>query len=190
MIDVPEVEERLRRTFDAVAATTRVDLPPRQRHFSSRVSRGPIVAIVAAGVAIVAVLLLVSGHDSSTHVRTNTPSSATSTKRLRSLPGLIVVASEDGHQVGYLKQWYLHIPPRIYKTRVNARTLWPVTDANGVVVGYIAPDVPFVSLAETRQPGFDVEKVRAARRGGCEDQIGDPNFKQEFPPCNGGKRGR
>ncbi len=72
---------------------------------------------------------------------------------------------------------------------MNARTTFPVVDADGRLVGYLAPDVPFIPRAVVEAPGFDIEKVRAARNGGCEDQIGDPSFKQEFPPCNDGSGG-
>src|SRR5262249_32275582 len=95
-------------------------------------------------------------------------------------PGLLRTVSEAGTFVGFVRQSDVMMPPKRFFETVNAQTLWPVTDYDGKIVGYVAPDVPFVSLAVAQQPGFDIEKVRAARNGGCEDQIGDPAVKQEF----------
>src|SRR5689334_13980048 len=66
-------------------------------------------------------------------------------------PDMLAVGDEDGTFVGYVHRSDIH--PMSYE-RVNARTLWPVTDWDGNVVGYVAPDVPFVSMAQTQQPGF------------------------------------
>ena len=66
----------------------------------------------------------------------------------------------------------------------NARTLVRVTNLHGVLVGYEAQTVGFIPLSVARKPGFDVEALRAASQGGCEPQIGNPNFKQEFPRCH------
>jgi len=104
---------------------------------------------------------------------------------------MVAVANEHGEFVGYIHRSDIDMPssPKEYFAHVNARTLFKVTDADGNVVGYIAPDVPFIPRAQVEAPGFDLEKVRAARNGGCEDQIGDPKFPQEFPPCNDGSGG-
>jgi hypothetical protein len=91
--------------------------------------------------------------------------------------------------VGYVKLSDIRQRPDEYRKDVNARTLWDVTDAEGTVVGYMAPDVPFVSLADAHAPGFDVEKLRADHYGGCEPQVGDPSFVQEFPLCDTGDSG-
>ncbi len=103
--------------------------------------------------------------------------------------GTIRVGSEDGRFVGYIPSADIEMDPRVYMKVVNARTMWPVTDDDGAIVGYLAPDVPFVPLSVVQAPGFDIEKVRADREGGCEDQIGDPSFHQEFPPCDDGSGG-
>jgi hypothetical protein len=107
-------------------------------------------------------------------------------------PALVPVGNEDGQFVGYVRRSDIEVPSSLdrYYATVNARTLWHVTDIDGKLVGYIAPDVPFVPLAVAQAPAFDIEKVRADRNGGCEDQIGDPTFRQEFPRCDDGSTGQ
>ncbi len=103
---------------------------------------------------------------------------------------MVAVGNEAGQFVGYVHRRDFEVTTIAdYNARVNAKTLWKVTDYDGNLVGYVAPDVPFIPLSAAAAPGFDIEKVRAARNGGCEDQIGDPSFRQEFPPCNNGSSG-
>jgi hypothetical protein len=100
----------------------------------------------------------------------------------KSLPGMTVVS--DGHgPVGYAPTASLMPQSRRDFMAVNARTLVRVTNMHGVLVGYEAQAVGFVPLSVARKPDFDVEALRAAGQGGCEPQIGNPNFKQEFPRC-------
>jgi len=61
--------------------------------------------------------------------------------------------------------------------------MFPVTDASGRVIGYMASGVGFISLRQAHQRGFDVEKLRASLYGGCEPEMSPPGFKQEFPIC-------
>src|SRR4051794_12009738 len=194
MIDDAEVRDRLRRTFDAVAQTTRVGAAPRDRMRRLPFSYGNAAAALVVASAAALVLLFGVGRQSPTRVRTGIPADEPTTTPavigLHSLPGFTVIASESGGAAGYVRTSYLRMPYAEYQQTVNARTMWPVTDAAGTVVGYIAPDVPFIPLADVRQPDFDIEKVRAAREGGCEEQVGDPNFKQEFPPCGGATQER
>ncbi len=193
MIDAHDLEDRLRRTFDAVAATTRVEVAPRaprarRRTTSSIVAVG---SLLVAAVVVTCTLLVARDGDGRSRVRTHAPiASPTSVGGLRSIRGKQVVANEQGQPVGYLDQSLIAMPPKEFDKRVNARTMWPVTDAHGAIVGYLAPDVPFLPLAVVNAPGFDIEKVRAARFGGCENRIGDPTFKQEFPLCRNGSSGR
>jgi hypothetical protein len=100
------------------------------------------------------------------------------------LPGMTVVDGGDG-PIGYAPTALLM--PRSIRDVIatNARTLVPVTNSRGVLVGYEAQAVGFIPLSVARKPGFDVEALRAAGQGGCEPQIGNPNFTQEFPRCHG-----
>ena len=184
MSEAPDLEDRLRRTLDAVAATT-VAGAPRSRPVKRRRGRAPVVAFgTLAAAALVIVLVLVNGPSrDNTKVRTGEPVSTTVEVGLRAIPGMMAVADESGHPVGYVRRSDIDIPFREYAKRVNAQTMFPVTDAEGTIVGYLAPDVPFIPLSVVQAPGFDIEKVRAAREGGCEMRVGDPNFTQEFPLC-------
>src|SRR5437879_6280854 len=74
-------------------------------------------------------------------------------------PGMLRTVSEDGRFVGFVRQSDVMMPPKRYYETVDARTLWRVTDYDGKLVGYVAPDVPFVPLAVAEAPGFDIEKV-------------------------------
>src|SRR5689334_11868838 len=71
---------------------------------------------------------------------------------------LIPAGNEAGEFVGYVRRADVMMPAKQFMRTVNARTMWPVVDADGAIVGYVAPDVPFVPLATVRAPGFDIEK--------------------------------
>lgn len=193
------LEERLRRTFTAIADTTTIGprsvdelTAPLEPHHRRRGWR-TWTATVAVAAAFVAGALIVVHHGHATPTRVDVDRPASSVTSVASFPfvppsrpGLTAVADENGDFVGYVRTKFLDMPSDEYEQTVNARTMWPVVDAHDTVVGYIAPDVPFIPIAVTEQPGFDIEKVRAAREGDCEDQIGDPNFTQEFPRCETG----
>jgi hypothetical protein len=98
------------------------------------------------------------------------------------IAGKLIVSDGSG-PVGYIDEAQMRPATLAAANAQNAKTLLPVTLGDGTLVGYIAPEVPFIPLSEADQPGFDVEKIRAQLQGGCEPQIGDPTFKQEFPLC-------
>jgi hypothetical protein len=85
--------------------------------------------------------------------------------------------------VGYVPRALLQPTTIAAINAQNARTMLPVTLGDGTLVGYLALGLPFIPLEEAREPGFDVEAVRARANGGCEPQIGDPSFKQKYPLC-------
>jgi hypothetical protein len=108
------------------------------------------------------------------------PTTTTAPQALPQIAGMIAI-SNGTRQVGYVPEDLIR-PKTFAAIRAqNARTLIPVTLADGTLVGYFAQAVGFIPLAEQKKPGFDIEAVRARQQGGCEPQIGDPTFKQEFP---------
>ena len=109
-------------------------------------------------------------------------STTTQQQAFPQIAGKIIVSDGRG-PVGYISEDQLRPKTLAEANAQNAKTLIPVTLGDGTLVGYMAAGVPFIPLAEASQPGFDVEKVRAQIEGGCEPQIGDPTFKQEFPLC-------
>jgi len=107
---------------------------------------------------------------------------AAASVELPALPGMATI-TDGNRQVGYVPMDELKPPTIEAAKKVTARTLLRVTDADGGLVGYMAPDLPFISLAEANAPGFDVEAARAKKFGGCEPQVGNPDFKQAYPLC-------
>ena len=103
-------------------------------------------------------------------------------RALAPIAGMTIVSDGNG-PVGYALTDEL-MPRTIAAIRAtNAKTLIPVTRANGTLVGYEAEAVGFIPLSVARAPNFDVEDLRAKLDGGCEPQIGDPTFKQKYPRC-------
>ena len=137
--------------------------------------------------------LMLAGCDSGSprvHARRTDAASTSrrSTTTIASLEGFPPIRAmtvvSDGHRpVGYAPTARLIPRTSAAFNAMNARTLVPVTLADGTLVGYEADAVGFISLAAASRPGFDVEALRAQIQGGCEPQIGDPAFKQEFPLC-------
>ena len=96
------------------------------------------------------------------------------------------VADGDGTVAGYVKSEDLE-PSTKDLSRYNARTLLPVFDPNGNIVGYFPPALGFVSLEEASTPGWDVEDARAKHYGGCQPLIGDVETARrtqtKYPIC-------
>jgi len=95
----------------------------------------------------------------------------------------MTVVSDGSGAVGYAPTDKLIPTTEQAILATNARTLVPVTAGDGTLIGYEAQGVGFIPLAEAQQSGFDIEAVRAKLDGGCEPQIGDPTFAQEYPLC-------
>jgi hypothetical protein len=183
-----DLETRLRAELPELAASVTVD---RQGTAGGSRRTGRWLA-VAAGLAVVTLAagvmwarntdtaqLRVQGHSASP---TSTSSTATTSSPFPQIAGMTIVSDGNG-PVGYALTDQV-LPRSVEAIRAqNARTLIPVTLGDGTLVGYIAPGVSFIPLAEAQHPGFDIEAVRARLNGGCEPQIGDPTFKQKFPRC-------
>jgi hypothetical protein len=134
---------------------------------------------VSVALAVLAVGCSSSGNR---HALPTTTTTTTAPQAFPPIAGMIAI-SDGTRPVGYVPEDLFRLKTIAAIRAQNARTLIPVTLADGTLVGYIAQGVPFVPLAEVKKPGFDIEAVRARHFGGCEPQIGDPTFKQEFPHC-------
>jgi len=96
----------------------------------------------------------------------------------------MTVVSDGRGPVGYVLSDQLMPRSIAAIDATNAKTLIPVTNADGKLVGYEAEALGFIPLSVAQKPSFDVEALRAKQNGGCEPQIGDPTFKQEYPRCH------
>jgi hypothetical protein len=143
-------------------------------------------AVAMALVAAIVITSVITSQPSTSEVRVqDDPTSSTTTTSTKSLPPMdgMETVSDGTHDVGYVPSALVHPKSIAAIEATNARTMFPVTNAQGTLVGYLALGLPFIPLAEAQQPGFDVEAVRAKSNGGCEPQLGDPTFKQKFPRC-------
>ncbi len=126
MMDPGEVQDRLRRTFDAVAATTQVDAAPARRTRRARRPLAsaivPLGALLAAAVTVASVLMFTHNRGGSgvelVRIAPVNPAGSETVPGLKAIPGMLAVAAENGVPAGYVRKSDVDIPPEEYREHV------------------------------------------------------------------------